>query len=126
MAWTSRRRFWIYFTFFAIGIYGGAIQAGVGFMLTAALVMLAGQNLVRTSYFKVLIVGVYTIFAVVTFALQGQVNWVLGIVLSVGNGLGAWITSRLAVTKGERLIRGTLIVMLVVLSVRYLGIIPGF
>ncbi len=123
---TPKRRFWTYVVFFLIGIYGGAIQAGVGFMLTAALVMLAGENLVRTAYFKSLIVGIYTIFAVLTFALQGQVNWVLGIVLSLGQGLGAWVASRLAVTKGEKLVRVTLIVMLAVLSVRYLGIIPGF
>jgi len=54
------------------------------------------------------------------------VNWILGLVLSLGQGLGAWIASRLAVAKGERLIRVALMVMLAVLSVRYLGIIPGF
>ena len=123
---TPKRRFWIYVVFFLIGIYGGAIQAGIGFMLTAALVLLAGENLVRTAYFKSLVVGIYTIFALLTFALQGHVNWILGLVLSLGQGLGAWIASRLAVAKGERLIRVALMVMLAVLSVRYLGIIPGF
>jgi len=124
-ALSRKRRVWT-LVFFFIGIYGGAIQAGVGFLLTAALVLLAGQDLVRTAFFKVFTVGVYTLGALAMFALQGQVNWLMGAVLSVGNGLGAWLTSRLAVAKGEGLIRWVLIIMLAVLSVRYLGLIPGF
>lgn len=125
-ALSRKRRVWTFVSFFFIGIYGGAIQAGVGFMLTAALVLLAGQDLVRTAFFKVFTVGVYTLGALAMFAIQGQVNWLMGAVLSVGNGIGAWSTSRLAVDRGEPLIRWVLIVMLAVLAVRYLGIIPGF
>lgn len=123
---TRKRRLWIYLAFLGIGVYGGAIQAGVGFLLTVAIVMLAGQDLVRTSYFKAVIVAVYTVFAVAIFAWNGQVNWLLGIVVSVGSGAGSWLASHLAVKKGEKFVRGVLIVALVVMSVRYLGIIPGF
>ena len=123
---TPKRRFWIYVVFLAIGVYGGAIQAGVGFLLTTAIVMLAGQDLVRAAYFKAAIVAVYTLFAVAIFAWNGQVNWVLWLVVSAGSGLGSWLASHLAVRKGEKFVRGVLITALVVLSVRYLGIIPGF
>jgi uncharacterized membrane protein YfcA len=123
---TRKRRLWIYLAFLGIGVYGGAIQAGVGFLLTVAIVMLAGQDLVRTSYFKAVIVAVYTVFAVAIFAWNGQVHWLLGVVVSVGSGAGSWLASHLAVKKGEKFVRGVLIVALVVMSVRYLGIIPGF
>ena len=112
--------------FFLVGIYGGAIQAGVGFLLIASLVLVAGLDLVKTNSHKVFIVGVYTIFALLLFALRGQVNWILGLVLAAGNAIGAWVASRLAVQKGERLVRIVLGVMLVVLAVRYLDLIPGF
>lgn len=122
----GRRRLLAYLVFFAIGLYGGAIQAGVGFLLIAALVLVAGLNLVHTNSHKVFIVGTYTLFALFMFALRGQVNWILGLVLSIGNGAGAWIASRLAAEKGEKVVRVVLGIALVVLSIRYLDIIPGF
>jgi len=122
---TPKRRALIYLAFFGIGIYGGAIQAGVGFLLTAAIVMLAGQDLVRTSYFKAVIVAVYTTAALAIFIYNGQVNWVLGLILSVGNGAGSWLASRLAVNRGAKFVRGVLIAVLLVVSVQSLGLIPG-
>ncbi len=122
---TPRRRALIYLAFFGIGIYGGAIQAGVGFLLTAAIVMLAGQDLVRTSYFKAVIVAVYTLAAIAVFVLNGQVNWLMGLILSVGNGAGSWVASHLAVDKGAKFVRGVLITMLVVLSAQSLGLFPS-
>ena len=123
---TPTRRAVAYLVFFAVGVYGGAIQAGVGFLLIASLVLVAGLDLVKTNSHKVFIVGAYTVFALLTFALRGQVNWSLGLLLSVGNGLGGWIASRLAVSKGEKLVRVVLGAALVVLAVRYLDLIPGF
>jgi hypothetical protein len=123
---TPRRKLLGAVAFFVVGIFGGAIQAGVGFLLIASLVLVAGVNLVRANSHKVFIVATYTLFALATFALQGQVNWILGLILAVGNGVGGWLASRLAVEKGEGLVRLVLGIMLAVLSVRYLGLIPGF
>ena len=123
---TPRRRLLAYPAFFVVGFYGGAIQAGVGFLLIAALVLIAGEDLVRTNSHKVFIVAVYTLFVLILFALRGQVNWLLGLLLAIGNGIGAWAASRLAVTKGEKIVRVVLGVMLAVMAVRYLDIIPGF
>ena len=123
---TPRRRALGYLVFLCVGIYGGAVQAGVGFVLIASLVLVAGLDLVRTNSHKVFVVASYTVFALAMFALRGQVNWLLGFVLSVGNGTGGWIASRLAVEKGERFVRGALGVILAVLAIRYLGLIPGF
>ena len=123
---TPRRRVLAYLAFVAVGFYGGAIQAGVGFLLIATLVLAAGQDLVLANSHKVFIVATYTLFALALFALKGQVNWALGLVLSVGNGAGGWLASQLAVEKGDRLVRAILGVMLAVMAVRYLGIVPGF
>lgn len=116
----------VYPVFFAVGFYGGAIQAGVGFFMIAALVAVAGLDLVRTNSMKVFIGGLFTVVALLVFISQGQVVWLLGVVLSVGNAAGAWVASRMAVTRGEKLVKGVLIVMLVIMTVRYLEIIPGF
>ena len=123
---TGQRRWLGYLVFFLIGIYGGAIQAGVGFFLIAALVVVAGLDLVKTNSHKVFIIGTYTLFALLMFALRGQIDWLLGLLLAVGNGAGAWVASRLAAEKGEKIVRVVMMVALVVLSVRYLDLIPGF
>ncbi len=119
---TPARRVLIYIVFFGIGIYGGAIQAGIGFLMIASFVLTAGMDLVSANMHKAFVGATYTLFALATFALRGQVNWPLGIVLAIGNGSGAWFASRLAVEKGQRLVRIVLGITLVILSARYLGL----
>ncbi len=112
--------------FFAIGVYSGAIQAGVGFFIIAAVVLITGLDLVQTNVHKVFIIGATTVVALLIFASQGKVDWLYGLFLAIGNGTGAWIGSHAAVKGGEKLVKIVLAIMLVVLIVRYLGIIPGF
>lgn len=121
------RRWWLIFPiFFAVGFYGGAIQAGVGFLLITALVLFAGQDLVHAVSHVAFIVATYTLVVLALFASKGQVNWVLGLVLSAGNATGAWVASRMAVANGDRIVRVVLGIMLALMAVRYLDLIPGF
>ena len=69
---------------------------------------------------KVFIVGIYTLAALLIFAIRGQVLWSAGLVLAVGNALGGWIATRLALKKGEGLIRWILYVVLVVMAIKLL------
>lgn len=126
IAMTPTRRLITIVVFFLVGIYGGFIQAGVGFLLIAAIVLITGLDLVRTNSHKVFVVAVYTLSALVTFALEGKVDWVLGLVLAVGNGAGGWIGSRFQVAKGEKWVRIVLIVAVLAMAVRLSGIIPGW
>jgi hypothetical protein len=122
---TPRRRVVSWVVFFLIGIYAGAIQAGVGFFIIASLVMIAGRNLVVTNAYKVLIVAFCTVVALVIFIARGQMNWIYGIILAVGNGVGGWIGGRTAAEKGEKIVKIVLTVMLLFVAGQYLGIIPS-
>lgn len=112
--------------FFLVGLYGGFIQAGVGFLIMAILVGVTGLDLVWVNAHKVFIVGVYTLLALAIFALEGKVDWVAGMVLAVGNGAGGWIAGRLAVEKGERWIKPVFALAVVLMAVRLSGIVPGW
>jgi uncharacterized protein len=105
-----------------VGFYGGLIQAGVGFLLMAALAPALGRSLVHVNMHKVFIVGIYTLLALAVFIWQDQIWWSVGIALAVGNAAGGWIGSHLAVTKGDAWIRrvyqGALLVFLLLLLVR--------
>jgi uncharacterized membrane protein YfcA len=104
--------------FFLVGIYGGFIQAGVGFIVIAALTLINGFDLVRTNAIKVFVIFFYTIIALIVFIMSGNVSWPLGLTLAVGNATGAWIGSHWAVDKGEKWIRVVLVVTVLAFAIR--------
>jgi uncharacterized membrane protein YfcA len=108
--------------FFLIGLYGGFIQAGVGIFLLAGLVLSAGYDLVRANAVKVLIVLGFTIFAMAVFVLNKQVVWSVGLILAVGNMLGAWVATRVAVKRGAVFVRWLLIAVVAVSAAKLLGL----
>ena len=104
--------------FFFIGIYGGFIQAGVGFLMIAALTSINGFSLVKTNSAKVFVALIYTSAAIIVFIIEDQINWEYGIVLATGNSLGGWIGSRWSVNKGDKWIKRFLVVTVVALAVK--------
>jgi uncharacterized protein len=114
---------WIQFIiFFTIGFYGGFIQAGVGLFLLAGLVLGSGFNLVKANALKSLLVLIYTVFALVVFAVNIQVDWKLGLILSIGNMAGAWIAVKFTVKWGADAIRYMLLVVILLSAIKLVGI----
>ena len=103
--------------FFAIGVYAGAIQAGVGLILLAALSR-AGLDLVGANLIKILFTLFVTVIALGVFLAQGNVRWAPAIVLAVGLSLGGWIGAKFAVRGGEQWIRAVMVVAAVALAIR--------
>jgi uncharacterized membrane protein YfcA len=110
-----------YLVFFGIGIYGGFIQAGVGIFLLAGLVLSAGYDLKLANPVKLLIILFFTIFALAVFVYHGQVRWGIGLVMALGNMLGALVGTKLAITRGAGFIRYILIAILIVTAVKLFG-----
>jgi uncharacterized membrane protein YfcA len=108
--------------FFFIGVYGGFIQAGVGIFLLAGLVLGVGYDLVRANAVKVGIVLFFTIFSIGVFISKGHVNWLIGLVLAIGNMLGAWFGARVAAEKGAVWVRRLLIAVVTISAAKLLGI----
>ena len=105
--------------FFFIGVYGGFIQAGIGFLIIAVLTTISGLNLVETNSHKVFIVGINALFALIVFIFNSKICWSIGMALAAGNGIGGWIGSHLAVTKGERFIKLVLAICVVGMVVKF-------
>jgi uncharacterized membrane protein YfcA len=104
--------------FFFIGIYGGFIQVGVGFMIMAALTSINGFSLVKTNSAKVFIVLVYMTAALAVFIWEDKINWYYGIVMAIGNSSGAWFASRWSVEKGDKWIKIFMIVTVIAMAVK--------
>ncbi len=100
---------WRSLAFLGIGLYGGYVQAGVGFLLLAGLVLGGGLDLVRGNAAKVFLVLLYTPLALGSFILADQVDWAAGLVLAAGNMTGAVLATVLAIRKGAPWIRWILV-----------------
>jgi uncharacterized membrane protein YfcA len=103
--------------FLLVGIYGGFLQAGVGF-LVLAITTWAGLDLVRGNAIKVVSVMLVTVLALAIFALNGSIHWPMGIALAIGNTIGGLIGVRLAVTKGHRWLKGVVTVTIIAFAIR--------
>jgi hypothetical protein len=106
--------------YFAIGVYGGAVQAGIGIPLLLALVAAGGLDLVRANSVKVVVIAALTAIALAQFIYADKVFWGHGLVLAVGSGLGGYTASRFGSRVGERLIRPVLTLAVVALALRLL------
>jgi uncharacterized membrane protein YfcA len=102
--------------FFAVGLYGGYIQAGVGF-LVLAITSAAGMDLVRGNAVKLLSVLLLTVLSLVVFAGAGQVDWPRGLALAVGNWGGAVVGVRMAVLKGHKWLQQVVTVTVILFAI---------
>ena len=112
-----------YIIFFLIGVYGGFIQLGVGFLLIAGLVLGCGFDLVKTNAVKVFIVLIYTAFALVVFIWNKQVDFASGLILATGNMAGAWLGAKFTIKGGAKYVRYVLILALAIVTIKLFGLI---
>lgn len=103
--------------YFLVGLYGGFLQAGVGFVILAVTTA-GGLDLVRGNAVKVTLVLAFTIPALLLFTLNGKVEWGMGLALAAGNFLGGLAGVRLQVLKGSAWVRNVVTVTIVVFAVR--------
>ena len=99
---------------FGSGLYGGFAQAGVGFILIAALSAGLRYDLVRANALKVVCTALFSVAALVVFIWTGHVDYIAGLILAVGATIGATASVKFAVTVDQRVIKWTLFVMICV------------
>jgi hypothetical protein len=109
------------FVFFALGVYGGALQAGIGIPLVFALVH-AGSDLVRANALKVAVIAALTAAAIPVFLAHGQIAWLPALALGAGFTAGAEIGVRIALAGGARALRPALAIGVAALAGRMLGL----
>lgn len=96
------------------GVYGGFVQAGVGFVLVVALSGILRYDLVRANALKLVCVLGFTAVALLVFVWHGQVWWSVGLALALGNAVGATIGVHAAVKLRPQVLKWVLFVMTLV------------
>jgi uncharacterized membrane protein YfcA len=96
--------------FFA-GLYGGFVQAGVGFIIIAALAGGLRYDLVRTNALKMAITATLTAIALVVFISRDQVLWIPGLLMAAGTVVGATMSVSFAISVPQSVLKWVLFAM---------------
>jgi uncharacterized membrane protein YfcA len=96
---------------FAAGLYGGFVQAGVGFILIAALAGGLRYDLVRTNALKMAITAALTLVALGVFIARDQVWWIPGLLMAVGTVMGALTSVKFAIAVSQSVLKWVLFAM---------------
>jgi len=104
--------------FFLIGIYGGVVQAGVGFFIILVLALVPGLSLVQINSLKIFIILCYMVPSLLLFFLYGKVNWIYGLVLAAGSAIGGWLGVSLSVRRGDKLVKVVFAVAVTAMAVK--------
>ena len=82
--------------FFAMGVYGGFIQMGMGIFFLALMVLVAKYEIIQANVVKGIVVTIYTSIAVGVFAWRGLIDWPMGLLMAVGQTVGGYLTAKYA------------------------------
>lgn len=98
---------------FAAGIYGGFVQAGVGFVLLAVLGGLMRYDALRANALKLVCTLLFGLPALAVFVLADQVVWIPAAVLAAGTVIGSQLGVRFALKVSPRVINAIIFVCVV-------------
>jgi len=115
---TGKSLIYAIIVFFFIGLYGGFLNAGIGFIMLLILPAINKFSLVKSNATKVTVAFIYTAIALVVFIINDKVDWKLGLTLAIGNSTGAWFGSRYSVKKGDGFIRIALLVIVCMMAIK--------
>ncbi len=102
-----------FFWMFLAGFYGGAIQAGVGFVLITILGAVLRHNLVTVNAIKLAATSVFGIFSFGIFYFRDQVWWQPAIILAISSMVGVALSVRFVLNVDQRILKRILMSMVV-------------
>lgn len=122
--WKLDARTWItaLLSSLIVGFYDGFYGPGTGTFLIIAFTVFAGLSL-RSANAQAKVINLTTnITSLTIFLLNGQLIFLLGIAAAVCNMAGGYLGSGLAISKGSRITRPVIILVLGLLLLKVLGI----
>ena len=112
-----------YLVFFLIGIYCGYIFVGTGYLILVTTMGLLHMDIVRSNVIKNFISLLAIPFSLLVFVLNGEVNWMYGLVHGAGNMVGAFLASHYAIGWGVKFLRWFMVAVVLVCLADVVGLI---
>ena len=98
------------------GFYGGFVQAGVGFILIAAVAGSLRYDLVRSNALKIVCTLGFTAIALIVFICNDQILWLPGLLLAAGSVVGAHLAVKITINLSQKALKWFLFIMTLVAS----------
>jgi len=111
-----------------VGAYDGYYGPGAGTFLMLIFIRLAKLD-TRTAAGSVKMANMASNFgAILTAFSAGYIFWGIGLIAGIASILGSWVGSGLAIKNGSRIVRPTVIIVLILLTVKVLSelLFPNF
>ncbi|MEC5343625.1 sulfite exporter TauE/SafE family protein [Brenneria populi] len=99
-----------------VGFYDGFFGPGAGSFYALAFVTLSGFNLSKATAHAKVLNFTSNFGGLLFFILGGKVVWMLGLVMLLGQFIGARIGAKMVLSKGQKLIRPMLVMVSAIMS----------
>ena len=109
----------------ALGFYDGFFGPGAGSVMTTSLITMRGFPIRNATAHARFFNFVSNISALVYFLFFGQIFWLIGAIMIMGQVLGSYLGARVALKAGAKLIRPMIIIVCLVMSTRILWTLVG-
>ncbi|WP_410678278.1 TSUP family transporter [Avibacterium paragallinarum] len=103
---------------FGIGFYDGFFGPGTGSLLSLAFVTLLGFNLAKATAHAKVLNFTSNIAALLLFLIGGQIWWQAGLVMMLGQMIGANLGAKMVLSKGKQLIRPMVVIMSFIMTAK--------
>ena len=107
---------------FLIGIYDGFFGPGAGTFTIICFTVFGKMSMKNANAQTKLINLTTTVTALLVFLAKGQVMTLLGISAGICNMLGSWMGAGLVMTKGSRITKPALLLVLALLAIKIAGV----
>jgi len=94
------------------------LNAGIGIVIMFILNRFNGLDLIKTNATKVVLITIYSTVALMVFAYNNSIDWEKGLWMALGTAYGAWWSSRWSVKKGDKVIRITMLIMIIIITIK--------
>ena len=112
-----------YLWFLLIGFYGGYIYIGIGYLILAITLWSMRMDIVTANVIKGFVILIATPFSLAVFIINGQVDYVFGLLHGAGNIIGSFLASHYAVHWGKGFIKIFMAIIVVICFADLIGLL---
>ncbi|SCA56907.1 conserved hypothetical protein; putative inner membrane protein [Candidatus Terasakiella magnetica] len=96
---------------FTLGFYDGFFGPGTGSFFAVAFITLMGFNLLKATAHTKILNFTSNIASLLFFILGGQVIWVVGLIMAMGQMIGGYVGAHMSMKHGSKIIRPLLVII---------------
>ncbi len=117
---TVRNNYIGYVIYFFLTILGGLFGSGLGPILIMTIAGFFGKKFVNAAATNWLAWGLVSLTSTIIFAMNGLINYGIGIAMLAGMLIGGWVGAHTAVRRGDRFVRIMLVGVQIIIVIKLL------